>query len=981
MIDSVALGSAAGTGPRSVRAVATISTSPCPRDLSDAVEHRTRAGPWRPARPGPIRGAAGMTSTWPATRRRATPFVGRGAELARLRAVVCGGGGSAVVRGPAGVGKTALLDEVVRAAPGRVLRATGVESEAVLPFATAAELLLPLQEFFPRLPEAQRDALEVALGLRDGPVPGPLATCTATFEVLTAAAEHSPLLVVVDDLQWVDPSSRQALLFTARRLAGGPVVLLMGIRDDPAGPDLPAALPTVELGGMTQPECAALAAALGVTAAPLLVREVYELTGGNPLVVVELLRSDRDPASAPTVGGLWEVAVDRLPTRTRAALVVVAAGRSAAVADLVPALDALGLTLDDLVPAEETELVRESGGEIRFRHPLLRSSILERGSVAVPEMTPHGRTRARRLFEAATDATLAGAAELALPWCAEALAAVGDEPVFAADIELLRARVLMSIGRPVPARDGLAAAARRVRDADPVRAADLFAEAAMAGAIGGDLRRSAELARECEAVLPLQRRSLAAVVMPAMALLAAGDTGGTARLEHADRMIAVDGGDPLLVATLAQGLIWAQRYELAQPRLDAVVETARRTGAPLALAYALAVRSELETWTAHWPAAYADAEESLRWATELGQVTWIGKALHNLAWLDAARGDGGRCRERMERAEHEVLTRGVECMRVYLAAVLGFCALGEDRPGYAVEHLERALAAAATAGLDGPTVVPFAGDLVEALIRAGDTVRAEVILDRLDERAAGGPAHPAVVVARCRGLLADDVVTAERQFARAHRIEVGRPMPFERARTLLARATTLRRLGHAVAARTPLRDAHAAFELLGARPWAAQAAAELAAAGATRRSVFDATGLATLTGPELQIARAVAHGRSNVELAAALFVSRKTIEAHLTRIYRKLGLRSRTELARAVVGAERSADSTPVNAAGEAVIDGAPPAETLGRREPIEPAKYLARHSAPTAVAETGGRIGHVVVPVPATAAMYHLTPAGPPDP
>jgi DNA-binding CsgD family transcriptional regulator len=206
--------------------------------------------------------------------------------------------------------------------------------------------------------------------------------------------------------------------------------------------------------------------------------------------------------------------------------------------------------------------------------------------------------------------------------------------------------------------------------------------------------------------------------------------------------------------------------------------------------------------------------------------------------------------------------------------------------------------------MNNPNVVPMAGDLAEALARVEDRHRCTQILNWLDERAeATGLAYPRGAGCRARGILATDPEEAQRLFAAslAALDEVG-PIPFEQARTLLCSGEALRRNRRPVAAREPLHEALVLFESLGARPWAARARAELAASGVKHQRAtywFDRhNGLQELSPQELQVARIAGRGQNNVEVAAALFVSRKTVEAHLTRVYRKLGIRSRTELAR-----------------------------------------------------------------------------------
>jgi DNA-binding CsgD family transcriptional regulator len=213
-------------------------------------------------------------------------------------------------------------------------------------------------------------------------------------------------------------------------------------------------------------------------------------------------------------------------------------------------------------------------------------------------------------------------------------------------------------------------------------------------------------------------------------------------------------------------------------------------------------------------------------------------------------------------------------------------------------------------GMDNPNVVPFGGDLAEALTRAGEIGRASEILAWLEERAeATGLRFPRIVAARGRAVIEEDPSAAQEWFLRALSACDGSSMPFEQARTLLCQGESLRRARRPAAAREPLRHALMIFRSLGAQPWITRTATELGAAG-VRGSAGDRPGdrtrLDELTPQELQIARAVGRGLNNVEAAAALFVSRKTVEAHLTRAYRKLGVRSRTELTRVLLAHDAS---------------------------------------------------------------------------
>ena len=196
-----------------------------------------------------------------------------------------------VLAGEPGSGKSTLLDEVVGASSRRVLRTAGVESEAVLPFAAVADLLMPLLKHVEGLPEVQREALEIALALRAGTVGSPLAVCAAALGTFASAADAKPLLLVVDDFPWIDAPSQQVLMFVARRLAPERIALLLSVRSEvPVDPGI-WRLPTIELGPLSADESRALVAALPVRASPRVVETIVERCAGNPLAVVEIARA------------------------------------------------------------------------------------------------------------------------------------------------------------------------------------------------------------------------------------------------------------------------------------------------------------------------------------------------------------------------------------------------------------------------------------------------------------------------------------------------------------------------------------------------------------------------------------------------------------------------------------------------------------------------------------------------------------------
>jgi DNA-binding CsgD family transcriptional regulator len=525
------------------------------------------------------------------------------------------------------------------------------------------------------------------------------------------------------------------------------------------------------------------------------------------------------------------------------------------------------------------------------------------------ELTADQDMCARRLLRAATDAHLSGDSAAAVAWCERALGQCHD-PDFVAEAELVLGRARTWEGDPLSAFDGLVRAAAEIRPVNPERAVELLAEATLPAAMAGRVRLVRQVAQQagelwedtCTATPG--PGSLTVLAMVAEAFVMAGDLGQAERYRCRAEDLLRSANTPAEqqgAAFLAQGDIWTERYEQGRLRLGAVVDCGRRTGAPAILSLALGLSSELGWWTGRWAPAYADATESLQWAEEMNQFGLIGYGLTLLSRIEAARGDHERCGEHVEQAHRDFEARGVGCLAVYNAAALGLCALSCGELAAAVDHLERAWDAGQAEGLGNPNVVPFAGDLAEALARAGAAGRAEQVLAWLQERAdATGLAYPRSAAARARGILARDPAEAKIWFARARSAYQQQPMPFEQARTLLCEGEALRRAYRPAAARLPLQHAMTIFTRLGARPWAARAKTELAATGvrAGDRNNASTSALDSLSPQELQVARAVGRGLNNLEAAAALFVSRKTVESHLTRVYRKLSIRSRTELAR-----------------------------------------------------------------------------------
>lgn len=916
------------------------------------------------------------------------PPVGRERERALLDGLLDAlteRGGALLLSGDPGIGKSMLLGYTAHRCRATVLRACGVESEAVLPYTVLADLLLPLRPYFTELPPGQRRALEGCLALADVEAPNAYAVCAGALGVLAAAGEMRPLLVVVDDLHWVDPSSRQVLQFVARRLTTERVALVMAVQPGAEEDGAWASVPRVALGPLAEDDCWTLLRRHGLDRTDPAADRLVRLSLGNPLVLVEyagtLARArgagaapwdDMWEAPGPLVERAWRERLRALPHRTREALVYVAACRTPELALLTKALAADGTDLDALDAAERTGLVRIRDGVCELRHPVLRPVVLgqcttarrlqvyrrlaalssdelrtwylaaaapgpdeavadrlaadaeqarRRGALAAAacawhraaELSPDPADAARRLLEAARDAFYGGTTRDAARWCAQALVHSRD-PRLTADIELLRGQACTWLGDPARAHRLLVDAARAVEPVDRPRACLLYGAAVTPAMMDGRLRHASDIAARCQALADdgrdTQRRHAAVMRAKAQALggdVPAGRAALLALLDESHSPVAMGiarGPEERQVAMdIAQGLSWTDDGEVARPVLDAVIECTRRDSSPTLLPYALLGRCEVEMWS-HWPQARADAAEALRWAEEFGLLAMSGYALIQLARLDGLRGDTTACEERIARYEHWCGGR-LRGLDMFARGTLGTAALTAGDPDTCRTHLEAAFRMADGMGLVNPSLMPWVADLAEASLRTGARERAVAVADWLAKRAeATALAWPAAAHARCRVMLARTAQEAADWLATAELAHSKREMPFERARTRLVAGEVLRRFRRPSAAQEPLLAAQRTFTALGAAPWAARARAEVAAAGhrtAVRQT--EPSLMELLTPQEFQVARAIGEGLSNVEAAAALFLSRKTIEAHLTRVYRKLGVRSRSDLARCMAHA------------------------------------------------------------------------------
>lgn len=897
--------------------------------------------------------------------------MGREAESARLDrlvdGVLVGAGGSLVLSGAAGVGKTVLLDVVAERAARRgakVLIARGVESEAQLAFSTLGDLVTPLLGRVAELPPVQGAALLGALALGPSRAGDRFAVCVATWGLLLAHAATRPVVLLVDDVQWVDASSLQCLGYAARRASKRPLGIVLTSRES-GGVPVTDDLPQLTIGPLEPSAARALLSRIAPDLERPVVDRVLEAAGGLPLALVELAaglgpeQRCRLPPRVPLPPGplLTEVYLRRIralsgPSRTL--LLVAAAYEGDDLRTVAAAAGSVGCGLDDLTAAEEAGLVGIEGGRLTFTHPLVRGATYHgargrsrraahaalagvvtgegrtwhRAAAAVePEeevaaelehvarsalvrrapadastafersarLTPERSAATRRLVAAGETAVTAGQPERALSLLEEAVAGTDDRSLRASARHLQGLTLLWRRGVG-PAVEMLVTEATRIQLDDPCSAAVMLADASLALNTAADTHEALEVAERAAALLGGSGTATArAHVFAALgwALLLRGQAARAQQvLARVDRLTRAD--DPLgptgdHVKGWLYGGVVTGAFEATVAHTSAMCADARRAGALGALPNLLVVVADCAYRMGDWAGADRALTEAQHVGRDTGQAV-PGHAAVIAARLAGARGQSEECRAMLGAVVDGATASGMRSGLHYARAGLGFLELGLARAGAAVQHLEWVSAAAEHDGMVEPTLIPWAPDLVEAYLRMGRARDARRAAHRLVERAdTAGTAVAAAAASRCRGMVHADY---DEPFLQALRLDDDRPMPFERARTQLAYGRRLHRAKRRVQAREHLHEAVSGFERLGARPWAAQAAAELRAAGGRRtREPTE-----QLTEQERRVVAAVQRGGSNRDIAAELFLSPKTVEFHLGKIYRKLGVSSRTQL-------------------------------------------------------------------------------------
>lgn len=895
-------------------------------------------------------------------------LIGRRREQRRLAELIegvrQGRGGSLLIEGPPGVGKTALLrdasDDGVRA-----LLAIGVEREVDLPFAALADLLEPVLELAEELPAPQRDAIRGALAAADPGGHDRVQVLHATVALLRLAAEREPLVVAVDDVQWLDPSSRGAVAFVARRAdrIGAAVLVVRSLRGEPAEPW--PDVPTLTLDELGRGDALLLARRQGVSAP--VAEALVDVLGGNPLALTEApvqLTDDQRrgrtslPAALPTGERLtrgYQRRIAALPESARRALLLVAAGGGEHPRALAAAL-ATATPSTVLGPAEDAGLIVVTASGIRFSHPTIRAAAyhgapagerraahraladgLDGGARAwqlaaaaeapdeelaaalerlgheaaargAPEtasavferaaaLSPSDGAATARMVAAAGAALVAGRPATALG-VLDRMAPVAD-PATRADVQLLRGMAIQQSGRPMAAYALLEDEAERVLAHDPGRAAGLLMQAGIALVAHGPMERLGALAERTLALAP-PGADLVPAIFAASALTSLGDHA-RARTTLRERTAALEAFDPTgpaheVLAVAALCFLWMEDLDDADRLASRLVRTSLERGAVTSLARARSVLANVRLRQG----AFAEAAVLADQAVGLGEDS-AGGFLHSMllttaAFTAAHVGDDAAVAAHAGRALELGLELGLTSTLACAEQALGVVALSRGDASLALPHLERALEHQRRFGSRDPSFLYTQADLAEAYARTGRPDAARTLIAELvDGAERTGGAWAEAAAARCAALIdGDERLDEHAAAALAAHDRVA--LPFERARTQLCLGERLRRARRRVDARLQLEAARASFAAFGAAHWVVRAEQELAAAG--RPVEGAATGADDLTAREREVCDLVAGGATNREVAAALFLSPRTVEHHLRGAYRKLGVRSRSELAR-----------------------------------------------------------------------------------
>jgi DNA-binding CsgD family transcriptional regulator len=942
--------------------------------------------------------ARGRSSGEERAEREGGLVLGREAEVAVLADFVATGRSTPqglVLDGEAGIGKTTLFDVAVveaRAHGFAVFSCRPAAAEAAYSFAALGDLLRPvLPEGLGRLPGPQRRALAAALLLEEaeGSAPAVRAIAFAVSQLLSERG-GAPLLIAVDDVQWLDAASASVLSFALRRLAASSAAILVTRRssgNEPAPLGLDRALPSERLQRLRLGPLSVgathrlLRERVGVSFPRPTLIQLHETSGGNPFYALELGRALEQSGGCPgarerltittSLSALVSARLAALPGDVREVLEPVALLSMPTVSIVEAVASDTAPVRGRLRQAESAEILELDDERVRFSHPLLaacveaeldprRRRLLHR---RLAELVGDPEQRARHLALGASGPSAEVACRLE---AASEIAALRGASVAAAELaelsvsltpgdvaeEVLRPRQLLAADHHYASGD--VARSRAILEllfdqlpAGPERAKVLRR---LGQYWTDDFERSERLLEQAYVEAAADPRLRAEIVMPRVstALLRHGPTAGL-HLARNLAQVVEEGGDPALLAmflaelslaelhsgqgltpgvleraleleqqvgplpspttpTLVEGmrLMFADEHERAREALQRAHAAAVAGGNEPARDRALHVLTQLECRAGDWRRADEYAETMLQAGEQWGLELDGAPRLWIRALVDAYL---GRLDQARARATEGVARSRAWKEEVFLArnlAVLGLIDLSTGNYTAAAEKLGPLIRRRQELGAGEPSIYPARELAIEALVAVGDLDEARVQLGWLEEagRRLATP-WPLAMGARCGGLLRAAEGNLEGALAsceQALEVHARMPGPFERARTLLIYGTILRRAKRRHAAREAIEEALSIFASLPAPVWAAKAVAEQARIGGRAASGSG------LTPSERRIAEVVAAGKTNKEAATALYLSVHTVEDALKRIYRKLGVRSRTELSRRLNGDSWSKD-------------------------------------------------------------------------
>lgn len=913
-------------------------------------------------------------------------LVGRDSDLGRIvdRVVTEDVGSALLLSGEAGVGKTELLDAVAHTASEagmHVLRAAGVQFEADVSYSALNQALLPLADLFGNLSSTHQDAIEVALGLGVGTPPQRLLLSNAALALLEAGALKGPVLLVVDDLQWVDRASAAIFGFIARRLTGKPISFLGASRTETGSFFERSGLPQHELSPLDDEAATRLVDFRFPGLAPAARRRVLETAQGNPLALLELpgaLRAGQRRARenlphvlplSQRLQSLFASRIQSLPAGTRSLLLVASMDGTGDLSTLHAAARESGgeVNLEDLVPAEHDQLVSmdTSSRRLVFRHPLISSAVVEVSTSsqrraahqALARVQSDPERRAWHLGEAALEP---------------------DEQV-AVQLEQ-HARRVLNRGDAVAA----IAALTRAADLSPVSTdrARRLTEAAYIGADAtGSLRSASDLLEDARRVDPYQHRSLhfaaAAVQLllnsdgdvrtahrllagailegrhgfdatnvaltdalhlllllcfygggpelweplhvamkqlrpepPQLLAVAVRTFGDPARAEagdvsQLDRILATatDETESARIVRMGTASIYPDRLSALREPSWRVVRQGR-DGGPVRRHLGGLMHLCLDGYhSGRWDETAQLADEGLQLCEESGYSFFAWYFLYNKAMVAASRGDTDTAQALADQIADWATPRGVRAALDYSRHVQAVASISDG-------DFERAYLHASSVSSPGqlrpytPHALWVMYDLVESAIRTNHRTEAAEHVQVLREAHVGGfSPRLGLLLGGCAASASEEDDVALRLFEESLNASGAERWPFDRARVQLAQGERLRRARETMTARNSLLGALRVFEQLGARSWVQRTTKELRAAG-WNVSRADDHEKQELTPQERQIAQLAASGLTNKQIAERLFISHRTVGAHLYQVYPKLGISSRAALRDALTAFE-----------------------------------------------------------------------------